>query len=97
MVVLLTSSPFISHDHQCNVVLEKDYLMLTKWLSHEENKLPPNASHQVGVGCVVLNANNKILCVQEANGPLKGMGVWKVPTGLADPQEVSTQHLSTML
>ena len=66
---------------------EKDYLMLTKWLSHEENKLPPNASHQVGVGCVVLNSNNKLLCVQEKNGPLKGMGVWKVPTGLADPQE----------
>jgi Nudix hydrolase domain len=34
---------------------EKDYLMLTHWLSEEENKLPSNASHQVGVGCVVVN------------------------------------------
>jgi ADP-ribose pyrophosphatase YjhB (NUDIX family) len=66
---------------------EKGYLMMTHWLSPNENKLPPNASHQVGVGCVVLNAEGKMLCVQEKNGPLKGMGVWKVPTGLADPQE----------
>ena len=34
---------------------EKDYLMLTHWLSEDENKLPSNASHQVGVGCVVVN------------------------------------------
>jgi Nudix hydrolase domain len=34
---------------------EKDYLMLTHWLSEDENKLPPNASHQIGVGCVVVN------------------------------------------
>lgn len=80
-VTIATDMGFVMHH------AEKDYLMLTKWLSHEENKLPPNASHQVGVGCVVLNADNKLLCVQEKNGPLKGMGVWKVPTGLADPQE----------
>jgi hypothetical protein len=29
--------------------------MLTNWLSDDENKLPPNASHQIGVGCVVFN------------------------------------------
>lgn len=34
---------------------EKDYLMLTHWLSEDENKLPPNASHQIGVGCIVVN------------------------------------------
>jgi Nudix hydrolase domain len=34
---------------------EKDYLMLTRWLSEDENKLPPNASHQIGVGCIVIN------------------------------------------
>ena len=34
---------------------EKDYLMLTQWLSKDENKLPPNASHQIGVGCIVVN------------------------------------------
>lgn len=26
---------------------EKEYLMLTRWLADSENKLPPNASHQV--------------------------------------------------
>lgn len=43
---------------------EKDYLMLTHWLSEEENKLPSNASHQVGVGCVVVNKEgiNKTYC-----------------------------------
>ena len=66
---------------------EKEYLMMTHWLSSDENKLPPNASHQVGVGCVVLNSEGKMLCVQEKNGPLKGLGVWKVPTGLADSEE----------
>lgn len=34
---------------------ENDYLMLTHWLSDDENKLPPNASHQIGVGCIVVN------------------------------------------
>ena len=34
---------------------EKTYLMLTHWLSGDENKLPSNASHQVGVGCIVMN------------------------------------------
>ena len=66
---------------------ETGYLMMTHWLSADENHLPPNATHQVGVGCVVLNPDGKMLCVQEKNGPLKGLGVWKVPTGLADPQE----------
>ena len=66
---------------------EKDYLMLTKWLSSDQNKLPANASHQVGVGCVVVNNDGKLLCVQEKNGPLRGLGVWKVPTGLLDAQE----------
>jgi 8-oxo-dGTP pyrophosphatase MutT (NUDIX family) len=89
---------------------EKDYLMLTHWLSEEENKLPSNASHQVGVGCVVVNKegieiaccisfnqhrlnifkltlSGKMLAVQECNGPLKGLGIWKLPTGLADARE----------
>ena len=28
-----------------------------------------------------------MLAVQECNGPLKGLGIWKLPTGLADAQE----------
>lgn len=49
---------FASVAFDCGFVMhhaEKDYLMLTNWLSDDENKLPSNASHQVGVGCVVVN------------------------------------------
>ena len=28
-----------------------------------------------------------MLAVQECNGPLKGLGIWKLPTGLADASE----------
>ncbi len=61
---------------------EKEYIMLTRWLPTTENKLPPNASHQVGVGAFVLNERREVLVVQEKSGPLKGKGVWKLPTGL---------------
>ena len=50
---------------------EKDYVMLNTWLSPQENRMPPNASHQVGVGCVV-RKGNKLLLVQESSGPLRG-------------------------
>jgi ADP-ribose pyrophosphatase YjhB (NUDIX family) len=67
---------------------EPGYLMLTQWLPKDEaSPLPPNASTQVGVGAFVLNAEGKILLVQEKFGPLKGKGVWKIPTGLADAGE----------
>lgn len=57
--------------------------MLTHWLPETENKLPPNASHQVGVGAFVFDRRQrKMLVVQELSGPLKGSGVWKLPTGL---------------
>ena len=65
---------------------EKDYVMMNHWLSEDENRMPLNASHQVGVGCIVIN-NGKLLMVQEKNGPLRGTGVWKMPTGLSDPGE----------
>ena len=59
------------------------YAMLTNWLPEgEENKLPPNASHQVGVGAFVMNERREVLVVQERSGPLRGKGVWKMPTGL---------------
>jgi ADP-ribose pyrophosphatase YjhB (NUDIX family) len=66
---------------------EARYVMLTTWLSQDENHLPPNASHQVGVGCVVVSPDKKLLLVQERNGPLKGTGIWKLPTGLVDAGE----------
>lgn len=34
---------------------EKDYLMMTHWLSSDDSTLPPNASHQIGVGCIVVD------------------------------------------
>jgi ADP-ribose pyrophosphatase YjhB (NUDIX family) len=62
---------------------EPGYLMLTQWLPSTENKLPPNASHQVGVGAFIFDKETRrVLVVQEKNGPLKGKGVWKMPTGL---------------
>uniref|UniRef100_A0A0D6R947 Nudix hydrolase domain-containing protein n=1 Tax=Araucaria cunninghamii TaxID=56994 RepID=A0A0D6R947_ARACU len=59
---------------------EPTYVMLAYWIPESSCTLPPNASHQVGVGGFVLNENNKVLVVQEKNGPYKG--VWKIPTGV---------------
>ena len=64
---------------------EKDYLMLTNWLTEEENKLPSNASHQVGIGCVAFNEDGKLLSVQEKTGGFQG--IWKLPTGLVNAKE----------
>ena len=44
--------------------------MLTRWLPEdEENLLPPNASHQVGIGAFILNGKGEVLLVQERRGP----------------------------
>lgn len=57
--------------------------MMTKWLPESApNTLPPNASHQIGVGAIVVNERQEMLVVQEANGPLRGQDFWKMPTGL---------------
>lgn len=71
---------------------EREYLMMTFWLPATENTLPANASHQVGVGAFVLHSDGKrVLVVQEKNGPLKGKGVWKMPTGLvAQGEDLTT-------
>ena len=37
---------------------------------------------QVGIGAFVTNESGQVLMVQEGNGPLKGSGTWKMPTGL---------------
>jgi hypothetical protein len=39
---------------------EPTYLMLTLWLPDRPSTLPPNASHQVGVGAFVLNDKNEV-------------------------------------
>lgn len=61
---------------------EPGYVLMTKWLPDTENKLPPGASHQVGVGAFVMNERQQVLVVQEKYGPLRGKGIWKLPTGL---------------
>ncbi|KAL8160820.1 hypothetical protein V2J09_012309 [Rumex salicifolius] len=66
---------------------EPNYLMLARWLPETENILPPNASHRVGVGAFVLNEKNEVLVVQEKNGMLRKLGVWKFPTGVANEGE----------
>jgi 8-oxo-dGTP pyrophosphatase MutT (NUDIX family) len=76
---------------------ESDYVMLTQWLPKETvSTLPPNASHQVGVGMFVSYRDPYdgvlyVLCVQEKNGVLKGKGVWKMPTGLVNAREDITE------
>lgn len=55
---------------------EKTHAMLTRWLSDDmPSTIPPNASHQVGVGAFVVNERREVLVVQEKNGPLKGTQV----------------------
>ncbi|CAD7704096.1 unnamed protein product [Ostreobium quekettii] len=66
---------------------EEDFVMCLKWLPKEPGNIPPNASHQVGVGAFVMNDRGQVLAVQEKNGPLKGMGVWKMPTGVVNAGE----------
>lgn len=67
---------------------EETHVMLAAWLPEDQpNTLPPNASHQVGVGGVVTNAKGQLLVVQEKHGPLRGKGIWKIPTGLAETGE----------
>lgn len=61
---------------------ESGYCMLTRWLPGTESSLPPNASHQVGVGAFVLDKEGKVLVVREKHGPLGGTNVFKLPTGL---------------
>ncbi len=76
---------------------EKDYIMMTAWLPTEVAcTLPPNASHQCGVGMFVTytapeDGITYVLCVQERNGVLKGKNVWKMPTGLVNEREDVTE------
>lgn len=56
---------------------------LSKWLLDDvESRIPTYATHQVGVGAVVINAaKNEILCVREKRNNYRP---WKVPGGLAE-------------
>ena len=56
---------------------KNDYIKMLLWLEDTECKVPPFATHHVGVGGVVLNNNNEILLVKEK---LKN-SQWKLPGG----------------
>jgi 8-oxo-dGTP pyrophosphatase MutT (NUDIX family) len=65
-------------------------LILKRWLPETiPNRLPHGPTHQIGVGCVVFHPHDPtlLLCVQEQTGPAAAYGLWKLPTGLADPHE----------
>uniref|UniRef100_A0A7S3Q322 Nudix hydrolase domain-containing protein n=1 Tax=Chaetoceros debilis TaxID=122233 RepID=A0A7S3Q322_9STRA len=46
-----------------------------------ENKIPEYATHQIGVGAIVVNSRDEILCVRELRNNYRP---WKLPGGLAD-------------
>lgn len=55
---------------------------LCKWLIvDQESRIPTFATHQVGVGAVVINDSNEILCVREKRNNYRP---WKIPGGLAE-------------
>jgi len=70
---------------------EPGYVMMTRWLPNDEpDMLPPNASHQVGVGAFVTDGDGKVLLVQERRGPAAAASrpdFWKLPTGLVEQGE----------
>ncbi|KAG8094881.1 hypothetical protein GUJ93_ZPchr0012g22191 [Zizania palustris] len=66
---------------------EETYLMLAYWLPATTHTLPVNATHRVGVGAFVMNDKREVLAVQEKSGVLRGLGVWKFPTGVVEPGE----------
>ena len=70
-------------------------LILSQWLPDSTSRLPVGPTHQVGVGCLIwhpedspmLGPQRRILVVQEKSGPAATFRLWKLPTGLADPNE----------
>jgi 8-oxo-dGTP pyrophosphatase MutT (NUDIX family) len=68
---------------------KKEYVMLVRWSNPSKpDPIPPPSTHQVGVGCVIVRSDGCVLLVKERTGPASvGAGIWKLPTGLADPAE----------
>jgi ADP-ribose pyrophosphatase YjhB (NUDIX family) len=61
---------------------------LNLWLREDiPSKVPEFATHHVGVGAVVINSRDEILCVRELR---KNYMPWKVPTGLSELGESIT-------
>ena len=63
---------------------EGEIANLLLWLGEGESKVPTYATHQIGVGAVVVNSRDEILCVRE----LQNICVpWKIPGGLSKSGE----------
>lgn len=61
---------------------EGNLATLNRWISSDESRIPTYATHQVGVGAVVINSkNDEILCVREKRNNYRP---WKIPGGLAE-------------
>lgn len=70
---------------------ERGYVMLTYWIPDEPCMLPTNASHQVGVGGIVINEKNEVLVIQEKYCAPAFDGFWKIPTGfILESEEIYT-------
>jgi ADP-ribose pyrophosphatase YjhB (NUDIX family) len=65
---------YFHHAHGKNAVLNL-------WLKESENMVPEFATHHVGVGALVINSRNEILCVRELR---KNYMPWKIPGGLSE-------------
>ena len=72
-----------------NETKNNDVLVLSQWLPDSKSKLPLGPSHQIGVGAVILNPLDvsQMLVVKEKSGPAAKYDLWKMPTGLLDPNE----------
>lgn len=55
--------------------------VLNLWLKDSESLVPEFATHHVGVGALVINSREEILCVRELR---RNYMPWKIPGGLAE-------------
>lgn len=67
--------------HETLTFRTTDRAVLNVWLREDESKIPEFATHNVGVGAVVVNSRGEILCVRELR---KNYMKWKTPTGLSE-------------
>jgi ADP-ribose pyrophosphatase YjhB (NUDIX family) len=88
----------VSVDFACNSLgfdfhhAKPGSLTLSKWIGDNESTLPNGATHQLGVGSVVIrrnddNTSQSVLMVKEKTGPAAAMDIWKLPTGLVEQGE----------
>lgn len=58
------------------------FAMLYKGLTDRKPNIPPYSHTMVGVGGLVINDNNQILCITEKNSIIPGS--WKLPGGYVE-------------